>query len=75
MIREVHVYGGAVSIGKKAKNKAQHLGFGSKLIKKAKVIAKKQGFKKIAVISAVGTKEYYRRRGFADHNLYQICQL
>ncbi|MGD9129186.1 MAG: tRNA uridine(34) 5-carboxymethylaminomethyl modification radical SAM/GNAT enzyme Elp3 [Candidatus Woesebacteria bacterium] len=75
MIREVHVYGPALSLGKKSKSKAQHLGLGSRLIVRAKQIARKAGYKKLAVISAIGTKEYYRKRGFKDGELYQLCDL
>ena len=34
-------------------------------------MAKANGFKKMAVISAIGTRGYYRRLGFKDHDLYQ----
>jgi len=75
MIREIHVYGQLVGLGKEAQGRAQHLGLGSKLIERAKKLAKEQGYSRLAVISAVGTREYYRERGFADQGLYQICQL
>jgi elongator complex protein 3 len=73
IIREVHVYGQAVGIGKRSDGKAQHLGLGTKMIELAKKIAAKEGFTKLAVISAIGTREYYRQRGFVDSDLYQIC--
>ncbi len=69
MIRELHVYGPALALG--SHGKVQHSGLGSKLITKAVAIAQKFRFKKLSVISAVGTKEYYRRRGFIDGLLYQ----
>ncbi len=72
MIREVHVYGLAVSIGESSEGRAQHLGLGTKLIEKAVEIAQSRGYKKLAVISAIGTREYYRKRGFTDGHLYQI---
>ncbi len=75
VIREVHVYGRLADIGEKHRDKAQHLGLGTKLIEKAKEIAKKSGYKKLAVISAVGTREYYRKRGFKDGGLYQVASL
>ncbi len=75
IIREVHVYGQLADIGEKHKDKAQHLGLGTKLIKKAKEITKQFGYKKLAVISAVGTREYYRKRGFKDGKLYQVMRL
>jgi elongator complex protein 3 len=71
MIREVHVYGNLVTIGSKSEGNTQHLGLGTRLITEAKRIAAKNNFKKLAVISAVGTREYYRSRGFSDGELYQ----
>lgn len=75
VIREIHVYGQAVKIGKKGQQRPQHLGFGTRLIQKAKEIATKEGYKKLAVISGVGTREYYRKKGFADGQLYQFMTL
>jgi elongator complex protein 3 len=75
MIREVHVYGRVVDVGTKKTEKTQHLGLGTKLITVAKEIASKKGFEKMAVISAIGTKQYYRGRGFEDGELYQFMDL
>lgn len=75
MIREVHVYGQVVGIGKKVEGKAQHLGLGTLLTELASTLAKKEGFSKLAVISAIGTREYYRKRGFKDEGLYLIKNL
>lgn len=69
VIREVHVYGQVVNIGKNDK-KAQHLGLGKKLIKLAEEIAHEHNFHKISVISAMGTREYYRKLGFELEGLY-----
>jgi len=71
IIREVHVYGVAANLGEHHSLKAQHLGLGSKLIKKAENIAQKHGFKDLAVISAIGTREYYQKQGFVQDSLYQ----
>jgi elongator complex protein 3 len=71
IIREVHVYGPALKIGGKANKHAQHLGLGTKLMAEAKKRAKLAGFKKLSVISAIGTREYYRKKGFSDGELYQ----
>ncbi len=75
MIREVHVYGRAVEIGQNLHGKAQHAGLGTRLIERAVDLAAERGYQKLAVISAVGTREYYRKRGFVDGNLYQIRDL
>jgi elongator complex protein 3 len=70
IIREVHVYGSLVNIGKESKGEAQHLGLGKKLIKEAEKISKEEGFKRISVISAIGTRKYYEKRGFGKSELY-----
>lgn len=75
MIREVHVYGNVVDVGSKDAGKAQHLGLGTQLIERAKVLTSQAGFQKLAVISAIGTRDYYTARGFQLNNLYQITEL
>ena len=71
VVREVHVYGSAVSIGAREEGKAQHAGLGRKLLEEAAVEARSKGFARLSVISSVGTREYYRRQGFVDGPLYQ----
>ncbi len=70
IIREIHVYGQEVSIGDKSEGRSQHLGLGKKMIKYAESLSKESGFKGISVISAIGTREYYRKQGFIDGDLY-----
>jgi elongator complex protein 3 len=71
IIREVHVYGLLVSIGERQGGRSQHLGLGRSLIRRATEIAREAGFEDLAVISSVGTREYYRGLGFVDGPLYQ----
>lgn len=75
MIREVHVYGLALGIGSALDGRAQHLGLGTRLIEEAAGIAAARGYRRLAVISSIGTREYYRKRGFVDGELYQMCDL
>ena len=70
MIREVHVYGFATSVDAKGVS-AQHHGLGRRLVERACEIAHSAGYDCLNVISAVGTREYYRKLGFADNGLYQ----
>lgn len=70
MIREVHVYGVAARVGQEGVA-AQHRGLGRSLVARACELAREAGFERINVISAVGTREYYRSLGFHDHGLYQ----
>ena len=72
IIREVHVYGQVEAVGESGKTKAQHLGLGKKMVALAQSLAKARGFTKLAVISAVGTREYYRKLGFIDGEFYQF---
>ena len=74
MIREVHVYGKAAELHATSEG-AQHLGLGRRLVDRACSIAREQGFDTINVISAIGTREYYRALGFYDNGLYQQCSL
>src|SRR5690606_8355339 len=75
IIREVHVYGQSVEIGEASAGKTQHAGLGTRLIERAAAIAAARGFARLAVISAVGTRGYYRGRGFEDGELYQVRAL
>lgn len=75
MIREVHVYGQSLVVGDEAPGRAQHSGLGARLIERAAAVAQERGYRRLAVISAVGTRAYYRKRGFADGALYQLRDL
>jgi ELP3 family radical SAM enzyme/protein acetyltransferase len=69
LIRELHTYGELIPVG--SKNKAvQHIGLGKRLMAEAEKIAKVKGYKKIAVISGIGVREYYRKMGYRDANTY-----
>jgi len=69
LIRELHVYGQAINLGEKNKGPGQHKGLGKKLMKKAEEIVKKESktnpeVKKIAIISGIGVREYYKKLGY-----------
>jgi elongator complex protein 3 len=69
------VYGQSLGIGEIGEGKAQHVGLGKQLIEQAAKIAQEQGYPNLAVISSIGTRDYYRKRGFADKVLYQVRNL
>lgn len=75
MIRELHVYGQALSLGVEGMS-AQHQGLGQKLLAKASSIAAEAGYTSLNVISSIGTRAYYRAQGFTDAGLYQqkLCK-
>lgn len=73
LIREVHTYGKLAKIDTRDKISPQHIGLGKKLIKEAeKIAAKEFGSRKIAVISGVGARNYYRKLGFKLENTYMV---
>ncbi|MEY4579897.1 MAG: hypothetical protein RL701_4600 [Pseudomonadota bacterium] len=71
LVRELHVYGASLALGENGAQRAQHQGFGTRLLAEAASCAAAHGFNDLAVISAVGTRPYYRKRGFTDGALYQ----
>ncbi len=75
MIREVHVYGRVAAIHAARGDGVQHLGLGRRLVEEACARAANAGYVAINVISAVGTRAYYRGLGFKDAGLYQRRQL
>ena len=75
IIRELHVYGKSLRIGKQAIQHTQHIGLGKALMQEAENIAKKQGIKKIAVISGVGVRQYYKKLGYKLQGNYMVKNL
>ena len=75
LIREVHVYGQSLAVGAEKAGAAQHVGLGTRLLEEAERVARRNGFKRMAVISAVGTREYYLERGFERGELYLTKKL
>ncbi|AKB27455.1 histone acetyltransferase, ELP3 family [Methanosarcina siciliae T4/M] len=76
LIRELHVYGSMVPVGKGAKQKEwQHRGYGKELIEHAEIIASEAGYEKLAIISGIGAREYYRKLGYNLDGLYMAKTL
>jgi elongator complex protein 3 len=70
-VRELHVYGSLVPVGKHVANAWQHKGFGSLLLSEAeKISAKGYDLRKILIMSALGTKQYYRKLGYKKDGAY-----
>jgi elongator complex protein 3 len=70
IIRELHVFGQSLAVGTEQEGAAQHAGLGTQLLNQAEKISTQKGYKRIAVISAVGTRLYYLERGFSRGELY-----
>ena len=72
IIREVHVFGQSLPVGRESSGAAQHSGLGTRLLEEAARVTREKGFSKMAVIAAVGTRSYYARRGFEQRELYMV---
>ena len=70
LIREVHVYGPALALGRAEAGAAQHVGVGTRLLAEARRLSREAGFNRISVIAATGTRAYYADRGFTPGELY-----
>ncbi|XP_029452040.1 elongator complex protein 3 isoform X1 [Rhinatrema bivittatum] len=76
IVRELHVYGSVVPVSSRDPSKFQHQGFGMLLMEEAERIAREEhGSWKIAVISGVGTRNYYRKIGYELEGPYMVKRL
>jgi elongator complex protein 3 len=76
IIRELHVYGPLVPVGKHMLKAWQHKGYGEALLEEAERISREEYNKrKIVVISALGTKAYYKRFGYDYDGVYMSHML
>ncbi|XP_048841579.1 LOW QUALITY PROTEIN: elongator complex protein 3 [Brienomyrus brachyistius] len=73
IVRELHVYGSVVPVSSRDPSKFQHQGFGMLLMEEAERIAREEhGAAKLAVISGVGTRNYYRKMGYVLEGPYMV---
>ncbi len=75
VVRELHVYGPALELGRRRDGRAQHTGLGTRLLERAADMAREAGYRRLAVIAAVGTRPYYRARGFRLEGTYMVRSL
>ena len=76
IVRELHVYGSVVPVASRDPGKFQHQGFGQLLMEEAARIAlEEHGSYKLAVISGVGTRDYYRKLGYELEGPYMVKAL
>ncbi len=75
LVRELHVYGNMVKIGDKNPKIGQHTGFGEKLLKEAENLAIDNGKDEVAIISGIGTRNYYRKFGYEKVGPYMMKKL
>jgi elongator complex protein 3 len=76
LVRELHVCGPVVPVGERDRNSWQHKGHGASLLKEAERVSREEyDVKKILVLSALGTKEYYSRAGYTRDGPYMSKRL
>ena len=76
IIRELHVYGPLVPVGKRFEKAWQHKGYGAILLAEAERIAKEEyDRRKILVTSGLGTKMYYMRFKYKYDGPYMSKEL
>jgi elongator complex protein 3 len=76
LVRELHVFGSEVALGKHEDKTAQHQGLGKALLAEAERIAREE-FKagKMAVLSGVGARQYYAEQGYELESAYMVKNL
>ena len=75
LIRELHVYGNMIQIGDKNPSIGQHTGFGERLLKEAENLATDNDKDEIAIISGIGSRNYYRKFGYERKGPYMAKKL
>lgn len=75
LVREIHTYGEQVAITKSANKDSQHIGLGRRMMQQAEDISRRNGYKKLAVISGIGVREYYRKLGYQLEGTYMVKYL
>ncbi len=77
LVRELHVYGPLVRVGEKAgAEEWQHRGWGERLVQEAERISREEfDARKVIVLAGIGTRNYYRRFGYAREGPYMVKEL
>jgi elongator complex protein 3 len=75
LVREIHVYGRAQELGARDRDRTQHRGLGTLLLRRAERIAADAGYSRMAIIASVGTRAWYADRGYRLADTYMIREL
>ena len=79
IVRELHVLGQVVDVGNNNDfnfNSSQHRGYGSNLLGIAENIVKNEfGLDSLSIISAIGTRQYYKKLGYEENGPYVSKEL
>lgn len=72
IVRELHVYGQAVEIGKSGTDTIQHRSIGRRLLEEAEKLARCHKVGRICVIAGIGTRQYYGKSGYSLKDTYMV---
>ncbi|WP_298522926.1 tRNA uridine(34) 5-carboxymethylaminomethyl modification radical SAM/GNAT enzyme Elp3 [uncultured Methanobrevibacter sp.] len=75
LVRELHVYGNMIKIGDKNPKIGQHTGFGERLLREAESLSIDNGYDQVAIISGIGSRNYYRKFGYEKVGPYMMKKL
>lgn len=76
LVRELHIFGAEVPLGEKKEQAAQHHGLGKELLLEAERITVTEfHIKKLAILSGVGVRDYYRSLGYHLEGNYMAKRL
>jgi elongator complex protein 3 len=76
LVRELHVYGSIVPLGRNGKDDDyQHRNYGTVLLAHAEGIARDAGYPRVAIMSGIGVRPYYRKHGYVRTGPYMIKEL
>ena len=72
IVRELHVYGNLIPVGENNSEETQHKGIGKKLLHNAEMLAKQENKEGVAIISGIGVRGYYEKRGYKLEDTYMV---
>jgi elongator complex protein 3 len=76
LLRELHVYGPLVPLGQVAgRLEWQHRSYGGLLLERAGELSRAGGYRRMAVLSGIGVRPYYRKRGYVRQGPYMVQEL
>jgi elongator complex protein 3 len=76
LVREIHVYGPALALGLDgAARGTQHRGLGTALLREAEGRARAAGYARMTIIASIGTRRWYRERGYELVGSYVVREL
>jgi len=75
LVRELRVSGPLVPLGRHSRDDWQHHGYGKQLLEEAEHVAADAGMDALLVLSGIGAREYYEKRGYERRGIYMAKEL